>query len=227
MNPAKTFRSKKEFVYESLREQILNSELRPGERLIIDELSTNLGVSAIPVRESLQQLQSDGLVTIEPYVGARVTEIPKESIQEIFALLEATETISGQAACRRMSEADFEEMEQLLQRMDVDIEGDQSGLTAENLERWANNNLQLHQLICERANMPLVHSTMNHVLDHWNRLRRIYLEPVLTARVKEAQKDHWEMDKALRTRDPANVADVIHQHNQRAVAAYINHLETI
>ena len=89
MSPAVTFRSKKEFVYGTLRAQILSGELAPNARLIIDELSRGMNVSAIPVREALQQLQSEGLVQIEPYVGARVSDIHQGFIEEIFALLEA------------------------------------------------------------------------------------------------------------------------------------------
>ena len=91
MSQSKTFRSKKEFVYETLREQILEGELAPGLRLITDELSARLNVSPIPVREALQQLQYEGFVTIEPFIGATVTEIHTGLIHEIFALLEALE----------------------------------------------------------------------------------------------------------------------------------------
>ena len=100
---AKTFASKKEFAYASLREEILAGGLAPGQRLVIDDLAGELGVSPIPIREALQQLQNDGLVIIEPFVGARVTEIHAGLITEIFEVLAALETISGQSACLRMS----------------------------------------------------------------------------------------------------------------------------
>ena len=122
MSQSKTFRSKKELVYETLREQILDGDLAPGVRLIIDELSTRLNVSPIPVREALQQLQYEGFVTIEPFIGATVTEIHKGLIHEIFALLETLEVISGQAACQKMSDINFAEMEVLLRRMDCCVD---------------------------------------------------------------------------------------------------------
>lgn len=216
MHPTKTFRSKKEFVYEALREQILNGELEPESRLIIDDLADDLGVSPIPVREALQQLQSEGLVEIEPYVGARVAEMRKESIEEIFALLEATEVISSRAACKLMTDEDLQEVEKLIKQMDESVE---------DLEVWSAQNVQLHQLICDRANTPIVASMMKQVVDHWNRLRRIYLEQVFAGRVKDAQKDHWELLEALKTRDPQTVEKAVHSHNQQALAGYVSHLE--
>ncbi len=215
MPKARGYHSKKEFAYETLREHIMSGALKPGTRLIIDELSAELGVSPIPVREALQQLQYDGFVTIEPYVGARVSEIHASLIKEIFALLEALETISSTVACQKMSDADFAEMEALLQRMDRDIS---------DLEQWAEDNVQLHQFLCEKASMSLVANVMHQVLDHWNRLRRYYLQDVIGKRVEAAQRDHWRLLEALRTRDPKVVAQVIRTHNQEALSSYLQYL---
>jgi DNA-binding GntR family transcriptional regulator len=211
-----SFRSKKEFVYQTLREQILNGELQPGVRLVIDELSTKLHVSPIPVREALQQLQSDGLVTIEPFVGARVTEIHKGLIREIFALLEALEVISSQVACQYMTEIDFAEMELLLRRMDANVD---------NPEQWSAGNLQLHQFICDRAEMPLVKEMFLRIGDHWDRLRRYYLKDVSAGRIPAAQRDHWNLLEALRTRNPDHIAQVIRVHNRSALADYLAYLK--
>lgn len=215
MRATKSFRSKKEFVYETIREMILSGELAPETRLIIDDLSSDLGVSPIPVREALQQLQSEGLVHIEPYVGARVAEVHKESIEEIFALLEATEVISGKAACTQMTDEDFAEIEALISRMDT---------TVDDLEVWSEQNVELHQLICERAKTPLVGTMIAQVVDHWNRLRRLFLDEVFTGRVANAQKDHWILLEALRTRDPNVVEKVIQDHNRLALQGYLSHL---
>jgi DNA-binding GntR family transcriptional regulator len=214
--PGKTFRSKKEFVYQTLREQILSGELAPGVRLIIDELSTQLSVSPIPIREALQQLQSDGLVTIEPYIGARVAEIDTSLIYEVFALLEALEIASSQAACRHMNEINFAEMELLLRRMDTEID---------HPEQWSQSNLQLHQFICDQAGMSLAKDLFLRIGDHWDRLRRYYLKDVSAGRIPVAQHDHWSLLEALRTRNPDYIAEVVRTHNRSALADYLAYLE--
>lgn len=215
MQRPRRFHSKKEYVYETLREEILNGTLEPGSRLIIDDLATRLGVSPIPVREALQWLQSDGLVQIEPHVGVRVTEIHAGLIQEVFSLLEAMEVISSQAACQRMTDADFGTMEKLLRKMDENVT---------DLDGWSQGNVQLHQFICECAEMSLVHDLMFQVLAHWNRLRRQYLEEVIVHRVQCAQQEHWQILAAMRTRDPVQVAKIIHRHNQEALNDYLEYL---
>ena len=216
MRLAKPFRSKKEFAYEALREQIFNGDLQPGTRLIIDDLARELAVSPIPIREALQRLQSDGFVTIEPYVGARVAEIHVGLIQEIFELMDALEAISSRTACQKMTEVDFDALETLIRRMDTEVDDP---------EAWSQDNVKLHQCICKWADMLLVQSLMVRVVNHWDWLRCYYLEDVFVHRVCEAQREHWQLLNALRTRDPDHVTKLIRTHNQRALKSYLVYLE--
>jgi DNA-binding GntR family transcriptional regulator len=216
MRQVKTFRSKKEFVYDALRVAILEGDLEPGARLVIDDLAMELGVSQIPVREALQQLQADGFVTIEPYIGTKVTEIDAGLVREVFDLLEALEVISGRAACLRMSEDSLLEMENLLRDLDTLVD---------NPDRFSYENTRLHQFMCDQAGTPLVNGLMAKVLAHWDRLRRHCLNDVFARRVGIAQQDHWRIFEALRTRDPDRVEQVIREHNRTARAAYEEYLE--
>jgi DNA-binding GntR family transcriptional regulator len=216
MRQVKTFRSKKEFVYDALRVAILEGELEPGARLVIDDLAIELGVSQIPVREALQQLQADGFVTIEPYIGTKVTEINAGLVREVFDLLEALEVISGRAACLRMSEDSLLEMENLLHDLDALVD---------NPDRFSYENARLHQFMCDQAETPLVKRLMAKVLAHWDRLRRHYLNDVFARRVGIAQQEHWRIFEALRTRDLDRVEQVIREHNRTARAAYEEYLE--
>jgi DNA-binding GntR family transcriptional regulator len=78
-------------VYEVLRESILRGVLAPGERLRQDRLAETIGVSRIPVRSALMQLESEGLITFHPYRGAVVTDLSVDEMREIYeirALLE-------------------------------------------------------------------------------------------------------------------------------------------
>ena len=113
------FRSKKEVVYDLLRENILQGKYKPGSRLVIDELAVTLGVSQIPIREAMRQLEADGFVTIEPYVGATVAQLNAEFIFEVFALLEHLEIISSRAACRVMSDEDLQQLAAMIDQMEV------------------------------------------------------------------------------------------------------------
>src|ERR1700712_1705184 len=71
---------------EALRERILRGDYPESEPLRQDALADELGVSRIPVREALRQLEADGLVTFSPHRGAVVSSLSLEEIHELFEL---------------------------------------------------------------------------------------------------------------------------------------------
>jgi DNA-binding GntR family transcriptional regulator len=217
MQPIGFSRSKKKLVIETLRSAILSAELVPGTRLVIDDLAKQLGVSPIPVREALQQLDADGYVVIEPYLGARVAPIEAESVFEVFSLLETMEVVSSRAACQHMAKSDFDILEGILLKMD--------SLIGEP-ELWSQENRHFHKFICDQSGTRLVGSLMSKVLDHWDRLHRYFLRDVFVRRLPQAQREHWKILKTLRTRDPAKTEDVIREHAQASLTAYTKHLSS-
>ncbi len=99
------FQTKQELVYRALRERIMDGQLQPGQRLVIDDIASAYGVSPIPVREALHLLQAERLVDIKPHIGAAVAPISKDAINEVFALMECLELAALRlaAAQRRVS----------------------------------------------------------------------------------------------------------------------------
>jgi DNA-binding GntR family transcriptional regulator len=79
-------RTLKEQIVKLLRGAILSGQIRPGQRLNESELARDLGLSRIPVREALQQLQQDGLVVDVPRRGKFVINLSEEEIQKINSL---------------------------------------------------------------------------------------------------------------------------------------------
>lgn len=209
------FPSKKDLVYQEMHEAILDGRLHPGTRLVVQDLAAQLGVSQIPVREALERLRGDGFVVGERYVGARVAPIHAGAISEVFTALEALEIISGRAACRELSAADLDELEAMLREMDTLVD---------DLQRWSDDNVRLHEFLCDRAKTPLVKILLSRALDHWNRLRCHFLNDVFAHRVGVAQRQHWSLLEALRARDAETVEEIIREHNRQSLASYIAHL---
>jgi DNA-binding GntR family transcriptional regulator len=76
----------------ALREAILDGELRPGQRVNQEDWAARTGVSAIPVREALNALAGEGLVTYRPRRGYVVTELQLADLEEVYALRRLLET---------------------------------------------------------------------------------------------------------------------------------------
>jgi DNA-binding GntR family transcriptional regulator len=93
-------------------------------------------------------------------------------------------------------------------------------------ELWSQENRHFHSFICEKSGTRLIGSLMSKVLDHWDRLHRYFLKDVFARRLRQAQHEHWEILRTLRTRDPARTETVVRQHTQAAMSAYQKHLNT-
>ena len=211
------FRTKQEYVHQHLREAILRSDLAPGQRLVIDELARRLRVSAIPIREALQLLQSEGLVVSEPHVGATVAPISEASIDEAFAIMEGLETVAVRGVVPRLGEGALEEIRGFVERMD-------EAVAQQDHERWAELNAQFHRRIGELAGMPLLREMTERVLSRWERLRRYYFKGVLVHRVEQAQREHHALLEAFLAHDADAAERVIRDHNRAALASYKQYL---
>jgi DNA-binding GntR family transcriptional regulator len=91
---------------DSVENQILTGELKPGERLDEASLARRFGVSRTPVREALAQLDSVGLVEIRPNRGAIVARIGPEQLIQMFEVMAELEGMAGRLAARRCTAID-------------------------------------------------------------------------------------------------------------------------
>src|SRR5439155_8126387 len=74
-----------------LRAAIRDGRLRPGQRIGQAAIAGEFGVSRLPVREALRELQSEGLVTLDPNAGARVASLDAEELEEVYWMRERLE----------------------------------------------------------------------------------------------------------------------------------------
>ncbi|RLA82489.1 MAG: GntR family transcriptional regulator, partial [Deltaproteobacteria bacterium] len=86
-------------IYRFLKQDILNGRLRPGEKLVASKVAEAYGVSIIPVREALNRLRAEGLVTIIPHTGAYVTEIDLEDLKDLYPIRGVLEGFATRLAC--------------------------------------------------------------------------------------------------------------------------------
>jgi DNA-binding GntR family transcriptional regulator len=87
---------------DAIRARILRGVYPEGEPLRQDSLADELGVSRIPVREALHQLEAEGLVTFTPHHGAVVATMSAAEVEEVFALRAAIESALLRAALPRL-----------------------------------------------------------------------------------------------------------------------------
>lgn len=112
-----------QMVYNILREAILSGAFSPGEWLRQEALAEAIGVSRIPVRTALLQLESEGMITFHPHRGARVRTLSPEQIHEIYRLRTLLETYALMRANRQIEPERLTRLQKLGNNLDRQRQG--------------------------------------------------------------------------------------------------------
>ena len=132
-------------VYDSLRQAILTRVFKPGERLMVEEISRKLGVSLTPVRHALQQLATEGLIEIHPRSGTYVASVSAEDIEETFDIRCALECLAAEQAVTRVDAASLKRLRKLLDALSEPVQ------TGEGLQKHERANSEFHRMLIESA----------------------------------------------------------------------------
>jgi DNA-binding GntR family transcriptional regulator len=213
IQPSAAFRTKEQIAYDTLRGAILRCELAPGDKLVIDRLSIELGLSQIPIRAAIQRLQAEGLVLITPHASATVARLTPEKINEVFVLLENLESAAFRIAAEKRSDADLAELEALSAQMEA-------ALARRNPSSWLKLNIAFHRKIAAIASLPLLSDFTNRTLDEWERISHYYFKNVTSSRLPQAQQEHRQVIALLRDRDADALVALAASHNRAANLSY-------
>lgn len=96
---------------DGLRRAIVSGGLRPGQRVLQEDLAERLGVSVAPVREALRTLEQEGQVTYLPRRGYHVTELRIEDLEEIYDLRRVLEARAIRGALPTLDDAALQEID--------------------------------------------------------------------------------------------------------------------
>ena len=92
-----------DMVMERLMDWIMDGRLHMGQKLVTEDLAKELGVSRMPVREAIKNLEKLGIAESAPYCGSRLTVLTRSDIHQIYTMRKALEPILGYYACLNSS----------------------------------------------------------------------------------------------------------------------------
>jgi DNA-binding GntR family transcriptional regulator len=107
-----------------LRQAILSGVLAPGERIQQDAVAEALGVSRVPVRSALLQLEAEGLVNRRPHHGATVASLGPREIHDLYEARIVLELHAVRRAIAAMTPGRLARLEELAARLDREVSGD-------------------------------------------------------------------------------------------------------
>lgn len=183
-----------DYVLNSLRDGILAGRYPLGARLDQQTLADELGVSVIPVRESLRQLEAEGLVRIYPRRGAFVAELSIDELKEIYLIRETLEELAIQLAVPNLSPQTLEQLGDIIEQME-------QATSAQDFARLLDLNRSFHFAIYEASRRPLLLHMITGLWDRSSLYRRLYT--YLPERAPQALAEHKEIYAACRAGDAA------------------------
>ena len=195
-----------------IRDDIVSGALRFGERITMDALASRYGVSHMPVREALRELQGEGLVQIEPNRGARVRSIDSSFVENLFEIRTALEVMLVRRAAARCTPLDIAELQAIEDTLEQCIvAGDHALLVAENR--------RFHQAINRCAAnadaLPLVDK-------HWTLLAALWRHYGYGQdRFTGVANDHQNLIQALAAHDQEAAAMIMGSHATKAKLALL------
>ncbi len=139
-----TRKTAKESAFTQLQQWIIDGTLQPGEKLNDTELAEALGVSRTPIRESLQLLEVQGFVKMYPGKATQVTEVEKESINDLLPPLAALQALSAELAIPNLNETVITELEETNNRFAQAVQ-DEDYFKALKIDE------EFHQIIVDHA----------------------------------------------------------------------------
>jgi DNA-binding GntR family transcriptional regulator len=183
---------------------ITRGEMLPGEPLRQRDIAARFNVSPTPVREALQRLESEGLVSSDLHRGSRVAGLDvAEQEEESYRILAVLESLATGMAVEKMTDRDLEDVRSLERAFAQCPEGDPS---APDLNR------EFHFRIYECARSPLLLSLMRLLWLSFSPRRQLWRPHI------ESVLEHERLVDALAARDSERAEAIIREHVLGSIA---------
>lgn len=189
--------------YEALRNMAVRFELKPGERLNEVELARGLEMSRAPLREAMNRLVTEGLLTFVPNQGFSCRRLSASEIAALYEVRADLEAAGARAAARRATRGEILELDEFWHR----IAREQDTTPLDTLvERDEEFHLRLAALSGNRERMRMLENINARI--HF--VRRINLET--PQRRKESFAEHEAVTLCLLNGDGDGAADLLRRH---------------
>jgi DNA-binding GntR family transcriptional regulator len=177
-------------VYDQLRKRIITANIPPGQVMTIQGLAKEFGVSVMPVREALWQLESEKVIVIQSNKRIFVNALTRKDMEEALNLRLVLEPIAAERSCDRITDNELAHLRQVVETMEIAF--DQP-------DRFFSLNSEFHFCIYSASDSPMLLQIIDTL---WARVG-----PYLNINWDEKGRHssiirfHWLMYEALAEKD--------------------------
>jgi DNA-binding GntR family transcriptional regulator len=156
-----------DIVFDNLRNAIVKGILKPGERLMEEQIAVKLGVSRTPVREAIKKLEKEKLIEMVPRKGAYVARLTSKDVLDVLEIRKFLEGFSASLASQRITEEEIVELKKISQEFSKCIDNlDKDGMIEKDNE--------FHNLIFKATRNDKLIDIIKGLQDQFHRFRLVY-----------------------------------------------------
>lgn len=194
-----------EFVFDTLKQEILKLELKPGQSISENELCMRFDVSRTPVREALRRLQEQGFVHTIPYSGTYVTRLSLNNIREMIYMRVAVELMVIRDFMKIATPLLYEEVRHQIRCQELLIQE-----TDFEPEAFYEMDAQMHAIWFQATQKTSLWEFIQAQQLHYTRFRM--LDFVTETDFPRIVKEHTNLLKQMETGNEAEVETVLKKH---------------
>jgi len=193
----------RDVVFNTLKDGILTGRLKPGERLLENQLAEELGVSRTPIREALRMLEIENLVDLIPRRGAQVKDMSEKDIKNVLEIRKVLEELAARLAAENITSKQITELKDAHKAfVDAFDRGDSTEVLAADTK--------FHEIIFNATCNDKLVQIISNISIQIYRYRIAYLK--LLKNISVPNEQHLALIAAFEKRDSKKAQEVIKEH---------------
>lgn len=202
-----------DLVLHEIRRSILRGELPPGQPFTVPALTEQLGVSHVPVREALRQLEAQGLIVLSPSRSAMVTPLDPDDLRAIYRLRLTVEPELAALSAPDRTDSEIADLDAMVRATFGDVLG----------EAFWEPHRAFHAALIEPAASAWDRRMLAPLWDASERYTRLVFDPLEAPESFAAHRAHAhdELVDAARTREPERLRAAVAEHLENNLATML------
>ena len=214
LNTQINWRTKTEMIYSTLREAIVSGDLKPGERIVLSKVASELGVSTIPVREAIKQLSTEGLIDLSAHSEATVSRLSEKDFRELADIRVLLESYATKLAAERSTPEFVTQLKEELTEM-------QDCIDQLDYKRYGVLNLDFHQTIYSFCGNEHLRKLIDSMTLRTDRARAIF--SYNQSRLKESFAEHQAIVQAIEAGQVEQAAEVVAAQTRVGLKSFLEY----
>ncbi len=201
-----------------LRDYVVEGNIAEGARVPERQLCELFGISRTPLREALKVLAAEGLIELLPNRGARIRQLSRRDLDELFDMMGGLESLAGRLACENITDDEITEIERLHYEM-------YGFYLRRDMHNYFLANQRIHEKIVEASRDATLRGAYANFAGRIRRVRYSANFARKRQRWGEAMREHEAILDALRRRAGSELSDILFHHLRAKRTAALEHLD--